>query len=299
MDAQMLNLNDLHFFVQAVDAGGFAAAGRRLGCPKSTVSKRVAELEAALGVRLVHRTARRFVLTDVGQDFHVHARAAIIEAEAAQSAVHTRLAEPAGTVNITASVPTAQFRLADQLPLLAREYPKVQVRLHVTDRFVDLVQEGFDIAVRSHMAPLPDSGLVQRQLRTQPIVLVASPDYLALRGVPAAPADLASHDGLVAGPSSRVWQLRNADVGEVAIAPIPRLLVDEPTALLRCAEASLGIAPLPRTFAASALEAGRLCPVLPGWNVGTVTTTLLVPHRRGQLPAVRAVIDFLVRHAGA
>jgi DNA-binding transcriptional LysR family regulator len=299
MDAQMLNLNDLHFFVQAVDAGGFAAAGRRLGCPKSTVSKRVAELEAALGVRLVHRTARRFVLTDVGQDFYVHARAAIIEAEAAQSAVHTRLAEPAGTVNITASVPTTQFRLADQLPLLAREYPKVQVRLHVTDRFVDLVQEGFDIAVRSHMAPLPDSGLVQRQLRTQPIVLVASPDYLALRGVPAAPADLASHDGLVAGPSSRVWQLRNADVGEVAIAPIPRLLVDEPTALLRCAEASLGIAPLPRAFATSALEAGRLRPVLPGWNVGTVTTTLLVPHRRGQLPAVRAVIDFLVRHAGA
>jgi DNA-binding transcriptional LysR family regulator len=179
------------FFVQAVDAGGFAAAGRRLGRPKSTVSKRVAELEAALSVRLVHRSARRFVLTDVGQDFYLHARAAMIEADAAESAVHKRLAEPSGIVNVTASVPTAQFRLADQLPRLALEHPRVQVRLHVTDRFVDLVQEGFDIAVRSHFAPLPDSDLVQRQIRTEPIVLVASPDYLAQRGTPRSPEDSA------------------------------------------------------------------------------------------------------------
>src|SRR3954454_3735631 len=193
----MLQLNDLHFFVQAADAGGFAAAGRRLGCPKSTVSKRVAELEAKLGVRLIHRTSRNFVLSEVGQDFYLHARAAMIEAEAAETVVHRRLAEPRGAVSITASIPTAQFYLSELLPKLAREYPKLQLRLHVTDRFVDLVQEGFDIAIRSHFAPLPDSGLIQRQIRTDVFVLVASPGYLAERGMPVSPEDLAERDGLL------------------------------------------------------------------------------------------------------
>jgi len=141
----VLNLNDPRFFVHAVESGGFAAAGRRLGCPKSTVSKRVAELETALGVRLVQRTSRSFVLTDVGEKFYEHARATMIEAEAAESFARSRLAEPSGIVNVTASVPNAQFRLADRLPLLAQRYPKIQIRLHVTDRLVDLVR---DVAVR-------------------------------------------------------------------------------------------------------------------------------------------------------
>ena len=291
----MLNLNDLHFFVQAVDSGGFAAASRRLGCPKSTVSKRVGELEAALGARLIHRTSRSFVLTDAGHDFYDHARAALIEAEAAEDSVRSRLAVPSGIVSITASVPSVQFRLADQLPQLARKYPKLQIRLHVTDRFVDLMQEGFDIAVRSHFAPLPDSGLMQRQMRTEPIVLVASPDYLSSRGTPVSPEDLTHHDGLLTAPSAKLWQLSSRESREAAVAPIPRLFADESVALLKSAEAGLGIAPLPRVFAASLLENGRLVRVLPGWQAGTVTTTLLTPHRRGQLPAVRAVIDFLVR----
>ena len=171
----MYNLNDLVFFVQAVDHGSFAAAGRRLGQPKSTVSKRVAELESALGARLIHRTSRSFALTDVGRDFYDHARAAVIEAEAAETVVRHRLAEPSGTVRITTSVPTAQFHLADRLHGLARAFPKLDLQLHVTDRFVDLVQEGFDIAVRSHFAQLPDSGLMQRQIGTERIILVASP----------------------------------------------------------------------------------------------------------------------------
>jgi DNA-binding transcriptional LysR family regulator len=291
----MLNLNDLHFFVQAVDSGGFAAASRRLGCPKSTVSKRVGELEAALGARLIHRTSRSFVLTDAGQDFYDHARAALIEAKAAEDSVRSRVAEPSGTVSITASVPTVQFYLADQMPRLARKYPKLQIRLHVTDRFADLVQEGFDIAVRSHFAPLPDSDLVQRQMRTEPIILVAAADYLSLRGTPLSPADLAHHDGLLTAPSAKVWQLSGRDGGQATVAPIPRLFADESVALLKSAEAGLGIAPLPQAFVASALESGRLVRVLPGWHAGVVTTTLLTPHRRGQLPAVRAVIDFLVR----
>lgn len=289
----MLNLNDLHFFVQAVDSGGFAAAARRLGCPKSTVSKRVAELEARLGALLIHRTSRSFTLTDTGRDFYDHARAAMIEAEAAEAVVHRRLAEPRGTVKITSSVPTAQFRLAERLPLLARAYPKLTIHLHVTDRFVDLVQDGFDIAVRSHFAPLPDSDLMQRRIGEDLFVLVASPGYLRERGTPATPQALKDHDSIVANPASAVLRLRSRSGEEIAVTPTPRLYADESIPLLKAAEAGLGITRLPEHIVAEALTSGRLVRVLPEWSAGTVMTTLLTPHRRSQLPAVRAVIDFL------
>ena len=293
----MLNLNDLTLFVRAVDSGGFAAAGRRLGLPKSTISKRVAELETALGARLIHRTSRSFVLTELGRDFYDHAQAAMIEAEAAESVVRRRLAEPSGTVRITASVPTAQSRLSGLLPALARAYPKIRLQLHVTDRFVDLVQEGFDIAVRSHFAPLPDSELVQRRMSVERITLVAAPDYLARRGVPQAPTELKDHDGLLTGPSATVWRLRHRDGREAQVAPAASFVADESIVLLKAAVAGLGVVCAPETISAEARAAGTLLPVLPDWEAGTVWTTLLTPSRRGQLPAVRAVIDFLAMGA--
>jgi DNA-binding transcriptional LysR family regulator len=289
----MYNLNDLIFFVQAVDLGSFAAAGRRLGQPKSTVSKRVGELEAALGARLIHRTSRSFVLTETGRDFYDHARAAVIEAEAAETVVRNRMAEPSGVVRITASVPTAQFHLADQLHALARRYPKLELQLHVTDRFVDLIQEGFDIAVRSHYGPLPDSDLMQRQIGDDQLILVASDAYLKQRGIPAEPEALTDHDGLVVGASARSWPLRSADGKIIAVTPRPRLIADESVVLLKSAMAGLGIACLPESIASPGIKDGMLATVLPGWTAGTITTTVLTPHRRSQLPSVRAVIDFL------
>jgi DNA-binding transcriptional LysR family regulator len=289
----MYNLNDLVFFVQAVNLGSFAAAGRRLGQPKSTVSKRVAELETALGARLIHRTSRSFVLTETGRDFYDHARAAVIEAEAAEIAVRSRLAEPSGVVRITSSVPTAQFHLADQLHALARCFPKLELQIHVTDRFVDLVQEGFDIALRSHYMPLPDSGLMQRQIGTDRLILVASPAYLAERGIPAEPEALKDHDGLIVAASARSWPLRTADRKILEVTPRPRLFADESVVLLKSAMAGLGIACLPESIAASAIGEGTLAIVLPAWTAGSITTTILTPHRRSQLPSVRAVIDFL------
>jgi DNA-binding transcriptional LysR family regulator len=289
----MYNLNDLIFFVQAVDLGSFAAAARRLRQPKSTVSKRVAELEAALGARLIHRTSRSFVLTDTGRDFYDHARAAVIEAEAAETVVRNRMAEPSGTVRITTSVPTAQFHLADRLHVLARRYPKLELQLHVTDRFVDLIQEGFDIAIRSHYAPLPDSGLMQRQIDIDPLILVASPAYLAERGTPGEPEALKDHDGLIVAASTRSWHLRTDGGTFIEVAPRPRLFADESLVLLKSASAGLGIACLPKSIAAPAIQEGSLTVVLPEWTAGTIATTILTPHRRSQLPSVRAVIDFL------
>lgn len=291
--ATPLNLNDLHFFVQAVEHGGFSAAGRRLGVPKSTVSKRVAELEDRLGVRLIHRTSRSFSLTDLGRDFFQHAQASIIEAEMAEAIVRTHLGEPSGIVRMTAAVPTAQFVLAEHLPELSVRYPKLRLSLHVSDRFVDIVQEGFDIALRSHQAPLPNSTLLQRKLATHPFFVVASPDYLRAHGEPQSPEELARHKAVAAYFGDNPWRLTSYEGAEVLVTPQPVIAADEPMVMMKAALAGLGLACLPTSVCRGALAEGRLVRLLPDWTAGSITTTILMPHRRGQLPAVRAVVDFL------
>ncbi|MEP7453707.1 LysR substrate-binding domain-containing protein [Phyllobacterium sp. SB3] len=289
----MINLNDLFLFVQAVDGGSFSEAARRLGIPKSTISKRIAELEAELGARLIHRTSRSFSLSDVGRDFFNHARGALIEAEAAENIVRSRIAEPSGTVRLTASIPTTQFYLADCLPVLARKYPKINLEMHASDRFVDLVQEGFDLAVRSHFAPLPDSDLVRKQLMVEPIFVVASPGYISAYGKPNTPHDLDSHYGLLSAPGADNWHLVS-DTGEkVTAKPIRRMMANESIALIKAATAGLGLTCLPSSICRDAIAQSELIHVLPNWSAGTVTTTLLMPHRRGQLPSVRATVEFL------
>ncbi|MGO4261579.1 LysR substrate-binding domain-containing protein [Lysobacter sp. TAB13] len=291
----MLNLNDLVLFAAAVEHGGFAAASRRLGVPKSTVSKRVAALEEELGVRLIHRTSRSFTLTDTGRDFHEHARAALIETEAAENIVRRRVAEPSGKVRITCGVPTAQDYLAEHLPALARAYPRLHVQLDVSDRWVDLVQEGYDIGVRSHFAPLPDSGLIQRQALVETIIVVAAPAYLAQRGEPQRPQDLAGYDALLTGLSGRTtWTLEDAAGARIEVEPIARMTANEGRVLRAAAVAGLGVTVLPQGMCRDELADGRLRRVLPQWSAGQVTTTLVMPHRRGQLPGVRATVEFLL-----
>ena len=293
----MRNLNDYFYFVLVVEQGGFAQAARHSGLPKSTLSTRLAALEAELGVRLIQRTSRRFTVTELGQEFYRHASAMLIEAKAAEDVVKGRLAEPSGAVRITASVPTVQTMLADVLVGLAVAHPRIQVTVHVTDRMVDLVQEGFDIAVRDHFAPLPDSGMVQRRVASEGVFLLASPAYLAARAVPQAPQDLALHDGLMSSMNGGAWRLENESGARAEVSLAPRMHADESTVLLRAAEAGLGIACLPRSMAGASLAAGRVQRILPEWRAGTVTTTLLMPHRRGQLPSVRLVADAIARGA--
>lgn len=290
----MLNLNDLLMFVRVVDCGGFAAASRVLGIPKSTLSQRVSALEKELGVRLVQRTSRRFVVTEVGRDFHRHAAAMVIEAEAAEQVVKGRLAEPSGTVRITASLPIAQFRLAPVLPRLAASYPKVRIMLDVSDRFVDIVQEGFDIAIRNHFAPLPDTDLVQRRISFDPTCLVASVEYLREKGMPTRPEEVRGLDGLMASHTETVWRLQDAAGAVVEVAPSPRYVANETISLLEAAKSGLGVACLASTFCEPLIASGALVRILPDWTAGGVATTLLMPHRRGQLPSVRVIADRLI-----
>lgn len=290
----MLNLNDLLVFVQVVDHGGFAAAGRAIGVPKSTLSKRLAELEKAIGVRLIQRTSRSFAVTETGRDFYRHAAAMLIEAEAAEHVIKGRLAEPSGTVRITASLPIAQFRLAQILPRLAASYPKVRIMLDVSDRFVDIVQEGFDIAIRNHFSPLPDTDLVQRRIDYDPAWLVASPGFIREKGMPSRPEEANGLEGLIASSSDTVWTLHDKHGTAAKVAPSPRYIANETVCLREAARAGLGMACLAGGFCAPLIEAGALVRILPDWTARGVATTLLMPHRRGQLPSVRVVADHLI-----
>ena len=164
----MLDLNDFYYFVQVVDRGGFTAAGRTLRVPKSTLSHRIQQLEAELGVRLLNRTSRRFGMTDAGGEFYRHAVAMLQQAEQAETAIRHRLTEPTGTVRFTAGVATAQFAMRDMVADFLVRFPKVNVVGHATDQTVDIVGENFDVAIRAHSTPLPDSTLVQRTLAPAP-----------------------------------------------------------------------------------------------------------------------------------
>lgn len=291
----MLDLNDLAYFVRAVDLGGFTPAATMLGVSKSTLSQRIARLEEELGARLIERSSRRFVVTDLGRELHRHASAMLIEAEAAEGAVRDRLAEPRGIVRFTCSIAMAH-QLAALLARFFERYPKVSLMQHATNRFVDLVAEGFDVGLRGHNTPLPDSDLIQRRIAPTLWCLVAAPRYLAAAGTPQEPSQLAEHRCLISPTrgGERVWLLHHPRHGEQRLELDARLASDDLETLKRAALAGLGIAALPGYVCREERRSGELRQVLPGWSTGTSQITLLTPPLRGRLPAVRALVDFLV-----
>lgn len=290
----MLDLNDHHYFVHAVDHGGFTAASRALGLPKSTISRRVIELESRLGVRLIERTSRSFVMTDAGRAFYRHAKAMLIEAEAAEDAVSSLLAEPSGTLRMTCSFGMARS-ISGLISNFLTAYPKVDLVQYTTNNNVDLIEEGFDIGLRGHSAPLPDSSLVQRRLAETPWQVFAAPAYLAAAGVPSEPADVAELATLAlgAGTENLSWQFMRDD--QVVNVPIrPRFQSTDMESLKDAAISGQGIVSLPAYIVQEDLASGTLEGVLTDWITQRARITLLIPPRRSQLPSVRALIDYLV-----
>jgi len=292
----MLDLNDFHYFVQIVDRGGFTAAGQSLKMPKSTLSHRMQQLEAGLGVRLLNRTSRQIGMTDAGREFYRYAATMLRQAEEAESAVRQRLAEPSGTVRFTTSVATAQHAMRPMVIDFLARYPKVSIVEHATDRTVDIISENFDVAIRAHSQPLPDSTLVQRTLAPGPWFLFAGANYLREHGTPSQPEDLKSHQSLFVMRSGVTpsWRLRHAESRqELSLPLVPRLLSDDMVSLKDAACAGLGIVALPAYLCRDELRSGELVHVLPEWLAGDSTITALIPYRTMLLPAVRAFIDHL------
>lgn len=300
-DASVLDLNDFYYFVQVADRGGFTAASRALRIPKSTLSHRIQELEARLGVRLLHRTSRRFGMTDVGRELYQHAVAMLEHAEAAETATRHRLTEPRGTVRFTAAIATVEFALCEVVSGFLARYPLVNLIGAARDDLVDIVGESYDVAIRAHSGPLPDSTLVARPLAPVPWYLFAGAGYLAAHGAPQTPRDLAKHPSLFMMRANVVpeWRLRRAEepgtysAKEVVLRLAPRLIQSNMVGLKHAAIAGLGIVALPAYVCRADVRSGALTRVLPDWIAGDGALTALVPHRQGLLPAVRAFVDCL------
>lgn len=294
----MRDLNDLYYFAQVVDHGGFAPAGRALNLPKSTLSRRVAQLEERLGTRLIQRSTRRFAVTEIGRLYHAHCKAMLVEAEAAEEAIALTHAEPRGIVRMSCPVALLDANVGEMVAAFMVKYPKVEIHLEDTNRRVDVVGEGIDLAIRVRPPPLADSDLVLRVLAERRQCLVAAPALLQAAGLaraPAAPAELADLPSLDLGlpQHEHVWQLIGPDAAQAAIPHRPRLVTRGMLALRAAAIAGVGVVQLPSMMVRDAIARGALIHVIPGWAPRPELIHAVFASRRGLLPAVRALVDDL------
>ncbi|MGQ9365112.1 LysR substrate-binding domain-containing protein [Azospirillum sp. ST 5-10] len=290
----MQDLNDLYLFAKVVEHRGFAAAGRALGLPKSKLSRRIAALEERLGVRLIQRSTRRFAVTEIGQNYHRHCLAVVAEAEAAQEAVDRVRTEPQGQVRLSCPGPLLQSHVGAMLTAFMAAHPRVRLHAEATMRRVDVIEEGFDLALRVRIPPLDDSDLVVRPLAPSAHVLVGAPSLFAGRRPPQTPADLAAFDSLdLPASGEHLWRLRGPDGTLVAVPHLPRLVTEDMETLRRAAVAGLGLVRLPQFLVQDDLADGALVAVLTDWNPPAGLIHAVFPSRRGLVPAVRSLIDHL------
>ena len=296
------DLNDLYYYAQVVEHGGFAPAGRALGIPKSTLSRRVAQLEERLGTRLLLRSTRSFAVTEVGKRYYLHCRAMLTEAEAAEESAALAHAEPCGVVRLTCPVALLAARVGCMLGEFIRQYPRVELQVDETNRRVDVVGEGLDLALRVRPPPLEDSDLVLRVLAERRQCLVASPALVQrMGGAPTGPMDLAGWPSLDMGvpQDSHRWVLQGPDAAHTEVRHQPRLVTQSMPALRDAALLDGGVVQLPDMFVRDDLRDGRLVRVLPGWAPRPQIIHAVYASRRGQLPAVRALLDHLAARFAA
>ncbi len=288
-------LSGISVFVAVVEAGSFALAASRLHLSRSAVGKTIARLEQRLGVRLFHRTTRSLNLTDDGALFYERCLRALEEIRSAETLLESGKKQVSGKLRVSMPVLFGRMCIAPVLTALAREHAGLELDLSFSDRVVNLVEEGFDLAVRN--GPLPDSaGLVARRLGDNRMTLCASPDYLASRGVPTRVEELSHHDAIAYRRAGviRSWLIPQADGTTREVMPKTRLLMDDLQAIADAATAGFGIAWLPCWLIRDALLAGRLVQVLgtvPGEDFEVHAVWPLTPH----LPLkVRLAVDALV-----
>lgn len=288
----MRDFNDLQFFTAVVLNRGFSAASRALKVPKSRISRRVALLEERLGVRLLDRTTRGLGLTQVGQQVFEHAHAAVIEAEAAEEAALRMQAEPRGLVRLSCPLGLQGAIAASMADFLAA-HPLLRLQCVITNRRVDLIHDGIDIAIRVRERLDTDADLQVKRIGISRRILVASPRLLADKGEPATPAELPAFPILhQEQQGANIWFLttENGDASSVAIEP--RLATGSFDVLIAAACQGAGIVLLPAAQCRDALASGALVRVLPQWSGVDGIVHLVFASRRGMLPSVRAVIDF-------
>lgn len=288
-----MDLNAVVVFAKVVQTGGFARAAKLLHLPKSTISRRVADLEQQLGVRLLQRSTRKLSLTDAGRTYYQHCERIVMELEQAAGAVTRMQQAPRGLLRVTA--PLSFNYLAPIVAQFLSLYPEVDVEMVCTDRIVNLIEEGIDLAIRT--GKLTDSSLVARALGSTYRVAVAADSYLARRGEPRTPAELEQHDGVIFGadPERFKWTLQN---GSTLVQTVirPRLVVNDLDMVREAAVHGLGIAWLTVDRCEPELQAGRLRRVLPDWQSREIPIHAVYPSTRQLAPKVSAFVEFLRTH---
>lgn len=287
----MDRLHELEVFIAVADTGSFAKAGRRLRLSPPAVTRAVSALEDRLGARVFNRTTRSLTITDVGQRFLDSARRILTDLDSAEKEAVGETAVPHGHLTVTASVTFGRSALTPVVCAFLNQYPRVSVSVLLLDRIANLVEEGIDLAVR--IGPLPDSSLVAKKIGTVQRILVASPDYLARRGVPQKPADLRLHSmiaftGLM---PNREWRFLDGRSGN-SVSFDPRLEINDAVASIAAAETGDGITVALSYMVADKIRDGRLVPVLNSFTPPPVPVHLVYPQSRLISPKMRAFIDF-------
>jgi DNA-binding transcriptional LysR family regulator len=290
-----LEPNDLVLFARVVDEGSFSRAAERLGFPKSTVSRRVAALETQLGEQLLRRTTRKLTVTDFGRAVLEHAHHVVEDVAAAESLAQHRQVQPSGRLRVTMPSDIGNLVLAPMLAEFVLKYPAVTLEVDLSSRFVDLIAENFDVAVR--MGELRDDAtLAARRIASFTSGLYAAPSYVARRSVPAEPEALMEHDALrvlARTGDPQVWTLVRGEARWEGIPP-GRATANSPELLMRMALGGAGIAMIHDPFAVPYLERGELVQVLPDWSTPPVAASAVFPGRRLMPAHARAFVDALV-----
>jgi DNA-binding transcriptional LysR family regulator len=290
------DLNDLRLFAAVVAQNGFSAAARHLAIPKSRISRRIAALENELGVRLVERSTRRFKVTELGQDIYRHARAALAEADTIQETAARLTSEPQGLVRI-ACPPNAERLIGAKLAPFLQQHPKLRLQMLISNRRVNIIEEGVDIAIRVRERLDTDADLQLKVVGHTVSRLVAAPALLDRLGPPQSLADLARFPtiGFNDQPGPERWSLIGPDKREETVTHEPRFFASDMAMIQRAAADGIGIALLPDLQYREPVAAGRLTLLLEHWSSRQATLHLVYTSRRGLLPGVRAVLDFLAR----
>jgi len=296
----MFDLNDLAYFVKVVDHGGFAPAARALHMQKSKLSRRIASLEERLGVRLIQRSTRKFAVTEIGHSYYQHCLGMLVEAEAAQNVIESAQAEPAGLIRIACQPGLLAYRMGAAIAEFMAAHPKVEIQLKAYNRPVDLIGEGFDLAIRAGELQLDSANVVIRKLGEVSQCLVAAPNLLQRHIRPKNPVELARLPGVAlwhpifgAGDEPHAWTLLD-EAGAVANIPFaPRLVSDDLPSVRAAALAGIGIAQMPNLMATDDIVRGSLIELLPDWYSPNIAVNAIFPTRRGMLPSVRALIDHI------
>ena len=296
----MDRLTEMEAFVRVVELGGFTEAAKKMGVSKSAISKHVAALEARLGARLLNRTTRRVNPTEIGLAYYDRASRVLSDAVEADAMASSMQASPKGELRVSGPLSFGVRHLAPAVAAFLNEYPEVSARVTLDDRFVELVAEGYDLAIR--VGALPDSSLMAKKLGESAMTLIAAPRYLERRGLPATVDALAEHDLLHYSnlSSGNVWKLRGAHGEEKQLRATGRLTFNNGDALLRAAEDGLGVALSPAFISAEALRAGHVVEILQDARPEPVGVWAVYPSGRFLQPKLRVFIDFLAeRFKGA